>query len=222
MCKSGNFLDNILIIKICYEDGKTIMTRKCPTLFSDGVLPWQCKLLKTISNKLLQFPKVELKYFRSKITRFRVPSKEKTRQVRPASNFSFSWWWWPFFNLEVLITLVLISFYFSAILKLGKELDLILIKYEFNVPCNWAKLAVQVKVILFPNSGNRADLKDYSLYQYFNILSFLVLYFFCCTSLFLPFTITPAYPFPSLSPCLLLLYPSWENVLVKLFEILIS
>ena len=25
--------------------------------------------------------------------------KKKTRQVRPTSNFSFSWWCWPFFNL---------------------------------------------------------------------------------------------------------------------------
>ena len=38
-CKLGNFPDNILIINSCYEDDKTIMTRKCYTLFSDGVLP---------------------------------------------------------------------------------------------------------------------------------------------------------------------------------------
>ena len=29
----GNFLDHILIINSCYEDDKTIMTRKCHTLF---------------------------------------------------------------------------------------------------------------------------------------------------------------------------------------------
>ena len=42
---------------------------------------------------------MELNYFRSKTTTFRVPSKEKRRQVKPRSNFSFSWWYWPFFNL---------------------------------------------------------------------------------------------------------------------------
>ena len=47
-----NFLDNILIIN-SYEDNKTIMTRKRHTLFSDGVLPWQDKLLKTIFTELL-------------------------------------------------------------------------------------------------------------------------------------------------------------------------
>ena len=52
-CKLGNFPDNILIINSSYEDDETIMTRKCYTLFSDGVLPWQCKLLKAIFTELL-------------------------------------------------------------------------------------------------------------------------------------------------------------------------
>ena len=36
--KLGNFLDSILIINSCHADDKTIMTRKCHTLFSNRVL----------------------------------------------------------------------------------------------------------------------------------------------------------------------------------------
>ena len=81
------------------------------------------------------------------------------------------------------------------------------------MPCNWAKWAVQVKVILFPNSGNQGRLiwKIVHCISISIFFPFLSCTFFCCTSLFLPFTITPAYPFLSLSSCLFLLYPSWEK-----------
>ena len=43
----------MLIINSRYEDDETIRTRKCHTLFSDEVIPWQCKLLQAIFTELL-------------------------------------------------------------------------------------------------------------------------------------------------------------------------